>query len=335
MGCDQSACSELPDSLNSDLILKNPSQISQMNDKSTNLSNNSLTQREADSKTYQPLLSLIEYYLESNSNYSDLLKLSQIWLHELIFFLNHSNLSPDNIRTTLTLDSCGKSLHIRHEVDGITTFEFIKFVSAKFSLIFQKDIKDLHEIEKNLKSLHSLTCIFYIRLGENYDFGFGVEKMLDLKQLTFEKSEDICRIIEWNNQNNQPVPTSVLVSVLENTKIINFYIFDGFRRQNVEKAFALFQMFGRPLMYKAEELFNSGFCDDVNCSVLIRDGRVEKVCLQVHCNVVSLEVVKSLGFYVDEIKWDEVRTKGIFRGLELEMNSEGYSLSQVLLYYPN
>lgn len=334
MGCDLSSCNQAPETGISEVVTKIQENKSFIHDRSTNLSYYSLTPRELESKPFVCLLPLIQNLFQEFENFNEIFGISQIWVHELMFFLNYLGIGPENIRTTLNLESKGTSLLIKHEVDGISNFDFIKFVSSKFFLIFQKQPKNLKIIEKTFFSLNSLSTVFYLQLGSNIDFGFGIEKIIDINHLQqiIPQSEDVEKIIQWSNKNNQPIITAAWISAVEDVKAVNFYIFDGFKRQNVEKALAMFEMFGPAIDRKVAEVLASGKCDDVNCCVWIDDGKVKRINLEVQREPVSLEEVAASGFHVDQVKWQEFMARGMFRGLGLESNPNGYFLSQVVLY---
>ena len=96
---------------------------------------------------------------------------------------------PDDLKTILSLDSSGNTLTIKNELDGVRSFEMIKtfYLKIKHLLRHNKysvfDIQNYRNKEIFLMSLCPLTIFFYLKLGPEIDFGIGVEKPIDRKQM--------------------------------------------------------------------------------------------------------------------------------------------------------
>jgi hypothetical protein len=306
-----------------------------VSEKATNLSSNSLNQREGvpeSVKKFYLIKSLVKLLLKDLPNISSLIQITETWIQELAKLMDDNSLSPEDLKTTLSFDSSGKSLVIRHELDGIRAFSMIQSFYLKVKSFMRTGLKDFQKKEKFLTSLCPLTLSFYLKLEEQVDFGFGVEKPVDRKQMTayLAGCKEGGNIGKWTTStSNQPIPTSLWVSSVDSSRFLNFYIFDGLKNQNIEKGFSLFEEFGAPVSGELAEMFRISKADEVNCVVQFDETTVKSLQLMIQTNDNCEHFLDKVDSRCDLEKWNTFHNLAPASFLAVELNSTGFSLKKV------
>ena len=103
--------------------------------------------------------------------------------------MEESGITSDDLKTIISLDSPGKNIIIKHELDEIRNYDMIKVFYSKIKNYLKSNIFKVFDSESYQKkvefliSLCPLTISFYLKLGLEIDFGIGVEKPIDRKQM--------------------------------------------------------------------------------------------------------------------------------------------------------
>lgn len=340
MGCQSSMCTDSSEFLLSQPLGGKLSDITIIgSEKSTNHSINSLQRRESDKapesvRKFYLLKSVIKILLKDLPNFPEIAQIADIWVSEIHKTMEESGMITEDVKTILSLDSQGKSLTIKHELDGIRNFEAIRGFYSKAKVYLKNtefDLKSFQNKEAFLISLCPLTISFYLKIGEEFDFGIGVDKPIDRKQMAqfLADCSEAGNVSKWTNLTNQPIPTSCAYSALNSSRFLNFYIFDGLKAQNIDRGLSLFETFGAPVDQEIAELFRSTKADEVNCSIEIDENTVKGISLQVQCSELSENMLGKLDSHVDYLKWNAFHSLFPSKFLAIDLNSDGFTLKKI------
>ena len=195
MGCRSSICTDPNELLLSQHLHDKEIDITMpVSEKSTNHSINTLVNRNSKSiDAGRPgflLKSFCMLILKSFENSEELVQISELWVSEIYKSLEDSVSLPEDLRTLISIDSSGKNIFIKHEIDGIRNYEKVAWFCQKIqkignnSKIEKFKYKNFIKSEEFLMGLGPLTISVYIKLGNEIDCGIGIEKPLDRKQMS-------------------------------------------------------------------------------------------------------------------------------------------------------
>ena len=311
-------------------------------EKSTNHSMNSLAKKEREKtpesvRKFYLLRSIIKILLKDLPNFPEISQIIEVWVSEIHKTMEESSMGIEDLKTIISLDSQGSSLIIKHELDGIRSFDMIRqFYSKIKSYIGSNTFREIdndsfRDKECFLLSLCPLTISFYLKLGEEIDFGIGVDKPIDRKQMTqfLMNCSEGANISKWTTLNNQPIPVSCSFSVLSPSRFLNFYIFDGLRSQNIDRGLSLFETFGAPIDKGIGDLFRLSKVDEVNCSIEIDDYSVKGISLQIQSNDLGGNMLSLIDSHTDTMKWNAFHTLLPCKFVAIELNPSGFLLKKV------
>ena len=342
MGCQSSMCTD-----SSELLLSQPvggkfSDITiQGSEKSTNHSTNSLPKKEQETpesvRKFYLLRSIIKILLKDLPNFPEISQIVEVWVAEIHRTMEESSMGIEDLKTVVSLDSQGSSLTIKHELDGIRSFDMVRQFFYKIqhclgtNTFREVDDKSFRSKEGFLVSLCPLTISFYLKLGLEIDFGIGVDKPMDRKQMVqfLVNCAEGANISKWTTLNNQPIPVSCGFSVLSPSRFLNFYIFDGLRIQNIDRGLSLFETFGAPVDKGIGDLFRLSKVDEVNCSIEIDDFSVRGISLQVQSNELGENILSRIDSHTDTMKWNAFHSLLPSKFVAIELNSCGFLLKKI------
>jgi hypothetical protein len=345
MGCQSSMCTDTGELLLSQPLGGKLSDITiPASEKSTSHSTNSLQKRDSEktnetSRKFNLLKSVVKILLKDLDNYSDIVKISEVWVSEIQKAMEDSNMLPDDLKTTLSLDSQGCIVTIKHELDGLRSFDIIKGFYSKIKFYIKSNKSHLFDNEHYqykedfLVSLCPLTISFYLKLSHEIDFGIGVEKPIDRKQMAqfLSNCNEAASISKWTSLSNQPIPTGCSFSVLSQSRFLNFYIFDGLRNQNVDRGLSLFETFGAPVSTEIGDFFRISKADEVNCKIEIDEVSVKSISLQIQTTDLCENVLNAVDPNSNSLKWKAFQSLVPARSLAIELNSEGFIVNKISL----
>ena len=225
---------------------------------------------------------------------------------------------------------------IKHEIDGLRSFEKIAWFSQKIQTLVKKakiekfKYKNFIKSEEFLMSLGPLTISVYVKLGNDIDCGIGIEKPLDRKQMSqfLALSSEAKNIATWSNNNGHPIPISCSFSALSSKKCINFYIFDGLKEQNFSRSLSSFYHFGAPVPEKLQSIMLEGKADEVNCFLEFDNHCISSVSIMTQAFEAGTQLLKELDTPVNEKKWMQFQNLFSVKFLSLELSSEGFVLKE-------
>ena len=344
MGCKSSLCTDSNELLLSQHLHEKEIDITiPVSEKSTNHSLNNLLNR--NSKSLEPgrpgflLKSFCKLMLKSFDNSEELLIISDLWTSEIYKSLEDSVTLVEDLRTLVSIDSSGKNIVIKHEIDGIRNYEKVAWFCQKIQTLVKSSnirkfkYKNFIKSEEFLMSLGPLTISMYLKLGVDLDCGIGIEKPLDRKQMSqfLSLSTEAKNIATWSNINGQPIPISCSFSTLTNNKCINFYIFDGLKEQNFNRGLSAFYHFGAPVPEKLQNVLFEEKSEEVNCFLEFDNNSISSVSLMVQAFDLSLLLLKELDTPFDEKKWMQFQNFFTVRFLSLDLSSDGFTLREYAL----
>ncbi|OMJ76657.1 hypothetical protein SteCoe_23930 [Stentor coeruleus] len=339
MGCQSSMCAD-----SSELILSQPlgGKFTDINfpvsEKSTNLSINSLQRKEKEKNTesvrkFYLLKSVIKITLRDLPNFNEIVKISEIWVNEVYRVMEESSILTEDLKTMVSLNSHGDTLTIKHELDGLRNFNMIKSFYTKIIPYTNKqfDYTSYQDKENFLVSLCPLTIYFYLKLGDEIDFGIGVEKPMDRKQMAsfLMNCTEASNISNWANLNNQPIPISCSFSVVSKARFLTFYIFDGVKNQNIDRGFSLFEDYGAPVSKKIENMFRISTADEVYCSLEFDEKSIRTISLQIQNTEICDHMLGIIDNNPDTLKWNAFHSLLPGKLIGIELTSDGFLLKKI------
>ena len=345
MGCRSSLCTD-PNEL---LISSQHGQDKEIDitipvsEKSTNQSLTALMNRNSrplDSCKSSYLLKCLKILLPGpEENNEELLSLGELWISNIYKSLEDLVVMPEDLRTFISLESSGNTLVLKHEVDGIRSFEKIAWFCQKIQPIVKKaklekfKYKHFIKCEEFLMSLGPLTISAYLKLGSEIDCGIGIEKPLDRRQMSqfISVSSEAKNIATWCNSNGQPIPVSCAFSTLSNKKSMNFYVFDGLRTQNFSRGFSMFIHFGAPIPEKLQNFMEEAKCDEVNCILGFDDDCISSMSMMTKAYNLNASFLKDLEIPFNEKKWEQFQTMFSVKNFSLDLSAEGFFIVQQAL----
>lgn len=340
MGCKSSMCTDASELILSQHLAGKLSDVTAVvSEKSTNLSINSVQKKEIE-KSHDPvrklliLKSVVKIALKELPNIMDLIKLADVWVQEILKVMDESSMIPEDLKTSVSYDSSGTSLVIKNELDSLRSFDLIHSFVQKAKLItnVKFDHENYLENSKFLLGLCPLTLIFYLKLGSEVDFGFGIEKPIDRKQLNqfLMNSKDSVGVNNWVSRSLQPIAVSLHCSVLSKNRFISFYLFDGLKAQNFDKGIELFEEFGAPLEDSVvENLRKINAADEVHCGIEFDDKAVKRIALQILCAQVGEDAVMKIDPGCNFYKWSTFTSLVPGKFLAIELNPGGFVLKTI------
>lgn len=340
MGCKSSLCADSNELLLSQHLQEKEIDITiPVSEKSTNNSLNTLNRHSKGSdpgRTSFLLRSFCVLMLKNLDNSDELLSLGDLWINEVFKFFEDSVALPEDLRTQVTLDSTGSSIIIKHEIDGLRSFEKVAWFCQKLqdtiksSNLDKFKYKNFVKNEEFLMSLGPLTISIYLKLGSEIDCGIGIEKPLDRKQMSqfLSLSKEAKNISNWANTNGQPIPISCSFSNFHSKKTINFYIFDGLKEQNFSRGLSAFYHFGAPVPEKLEQILLSSRTEELNCILEFDDISVTSVSISTTAPETSGKLLNELDTCIDDKKWNQFQNFFVVKGLSINLSSEGFTLKE-------
>ena len=163
------------------------------------------------------------------------------------------------------------------------------------------------------------------------DCGIGIEKPLNDKQLLLFLANTAQRqlITQWVAANSHPIATSLSFSCLNHARTVSFYIFDALKLQNLHTGFDLYQRLGTELGSDVEQVLLSNKREEVQCSIDIKEDRVQAVRLEVFDTDPHTELLEVLDCPYSEKKLAQALAAGQPTRVGVHLHTEGASL-QVL-----
>lgn len=340
MGCKSSLCTDSNELLLSQHLHEKEIDVTMpVSEKSTNHSLNTLNRHSKGSDPGRILFLLRSFcvlMLKNLENSEELLNIGDLWINEVYKFFEDSVALPEDLRTQVTLDSTGSNITIKHEIDGLRSFEKVAWFcqkiqdSTKNTHLEKFKYKSFIKNEEFLMSLGPLTISIYLKLGSEVDCGIGIEKPLDRKQMSqfLSASKEAKNISTWANNNNQPIPISCSFSNFSPKKIINFYIFDGLKEQNFTRGLSAFYHFGSPVPEKLEQILHASKTEELNCILEFDDTSVTSVSLSVSSPEISSKLLNEVDTCMDDKKWNQFQNFFIVKGISINLTSEGFTLKE-------
>lgn len=88
-------------------------------------------------------------------------------------------------------------------------------------------------------------------------------------------------------------------------KSCTFYIFDGDKANNFDRAFSIFETFGAPVSDVIDVGMRKAKCDDVFCSITLDESKVTSMEIATKNLNVSRDLLNELDTTVDLKKWKQ------------------------------
>lgn len=341
MGCKASVCTDPNELLLSQQLQEKETDLSShVSQKSTFYSLNTLIRKkeeiESSIKPQEKIRSAVQMVFQNSKDRAYIYEILDMWLSDVYASLDEAVFYKQDLKTCLSLDSTGTNLTIRHDVDGIRSYSCLKFFCDQlqrhpycYDLRFSSQNFAKHE--EFLLSLCPLTISFYIKLGEDIDCGFGVEKPMDRKQLSkfLLHSTEAENISRWSIQNSHPIPIQFNYSCFKNTRNCNFYLFDGLKIQNYDRGISIFESFGSPVSNDVNRLIRRARGEEVNCILEIDNDSIVSMSIQVQDHENALNVAKELETELDQQKWVKFQKLLQPKWILLELNRDGFKLIQI------
>jgi hypothetical protein len=342
MGCKTSICADSNELLLSQHLQDKEIDITlPVSEKSTNNSLNTILTRNH-SRSFDPakpaflLKSFCVLMLKSFENSEELISIGDLWITEIFRALEESVSLPEDLRTSVSLDSSGNCIVIKHEVDGIRNYEKVAWFGQKLQNLVKSGKKQkfsyehFAKAEEFLLGLCPLTISMYLKLGNEVDCGIGIEKPLDRKQMSqfLSLTSEAKNIAVWANTNGQPIPVSCSFSALSLKQSINFYIFDGMKEQNFSRALSAFYHFGAPVPTNLQEIMQERKGEEINCVIEFNKSAVSGISMIMQTQEASLEMLRDLETGVDEKKWQQFQNFFTVKFVSLDLSPEGFSIKE-------
>ncbi|CAG9319611.1 unnamed protein product [Blepharisma stoltei] len=341
MGCKASVCTDPNELLLSQHIQEKDTDISShVSQKSTLYSLNTLIRRKEEAESFikpqEKIRTTVKMIFKSSQNRADLIEILEIWLNEVYTSLEESVFCSQDLKSYLSVDSTGLNMTIKHDVDGIRSYNCLKNFCEKLrrlpscsNLRFNSQLFSRHE--EFLLSLCPLTISFYLKLGAQIDCGFGVEKPMDKKQLSqfLLHSAEAENVARWSNQNSHPIPIQFNYSCFNDARFCNFYLFDGLKSQNFERGISMFEWFGAPVSSDVANIIRRAKGEEVNCIIEIDKESVISMAMQVQEHENPSAIAKELDTAFDKQKWVRFQKLLQPKWVILELNRDGFRLVQM------
>lgn len=184
------------------------------------------------------------------------------------------------------IESTKPGMTISVQAEGIRKFMFLSsflMKMQKYSRNCEQSQIFLRENSEFIMELAPLTVNFYLHLGEEVDFGIGVIKPIDRKNLSkfLQDSNDRKTVTEWSYLGHMPIPVSLQFSCIKPRKSCNFYLFDGEKLENFQKAFAIFDYIGAPIADQIKSHFFPSKSQDAHCKITFEHKGIIQVSVQI------------------------------------------------------
>lgn len=227
--------------------------------------------------------SIVTKALNSLPNFPQISSLLSSW--ELLVLQKIDSLVeiPSDINLSIC-ESTKPEVIINLQADGIRKFDFLPVFQKKIKKVCKIDTISEDVMKENIefiKELAPLTVNFYLVLGSEIDFGVGVNKPIDRKNLSkfLQNTSDRKVLSEWSYIGNTPIPVSMEFSIIKVSRSCSFYIFDGEKQENFDKAFAIFDCIGAPIEKSVKKCFFSAKSQEAHCRVVFEAEKIAEVCV--------------------------------------------------------
>ena len=138
------------------------------------------------STKYLKIKSIAAINLQKLKNAKELFQILEIWEHEVYEKLEELVLIPAEISMSVA-ESSNSAIRITIKAEGVRKFNFFyDFLNKIQGFIKHKD-SALSLLKDNIEfimELAPLTVTFYLSLGDEIDFGIGINKPIDRKNLS-------------------------------------------------------------------------------------------------------------------------------------------------------
>jgi hypothetical protein len=294
---------------------------------------NNQTTSNSSSRSLQIAKSVIKILMKEMPNYAEILDISDIWLEELKKFVGSNDLTTEDVKTSISFDISGKSLCLKHEIDGIRTFDVVIqfYMRVKH---YKSIVLDLRQFEAEcefLANLCPLSISLYLKVGKDIDIGIGIDKPIDIKR-TLEflgRCTDFRTVEEWISLNNHPIATFCYFDLVKKARHINFCIFDGLRLQNIDKALSLLENIGAHVSEEIIQLLRKNNTDEINCCMEVWGDQINSVSIEIKSEDVGECVFSVIEAGCDYEKWTTFHNLVQPGFLAVELTPNGYSLKKV------
>ena len=225
--------------------------------------------------------SIVTKALNTLTNFPQVSDLLNYWEFLVLRHIESLVEVPSEISLSVC-ESTKPEVTINLQADGIRKFEFLRVFLRKIKKICKIELISEDIIKENIefiKELAPLTVNFYLVLGKDIDFGIGVNKPIDRKNLSkfLQNTSDRKTITEWSYIGNPPIPTSMQFSCMKLSKSCSFYIFDGEKNENFQKAFSIFDCIGVPIEKPLKKCFFSAKSQEAHCKIQFELEKISEV----------------------------------------------------------
>ena len=278
------------------------------------------------STKFLKIKSIAALNFNSLPNKEELFQILDNFEYEVYEVLERSTLIPAEISITLS-ESSRQDITISVQAEGIRKFNFLNVFLQKMQKYMQnkEQCKNLlQEHSEFIMELAPLTVSFYLSLGEEIDFGIGIVKPIDRKNLSrfLQNSSDRKIITEWSYLGSMPIPVSLQFSCLKIKKSCQFYIFDGEKRENFQRAFAIFDYIGAPVRSDLKECFFTAKSEEAYCTVTLEPRGITQISVEIS-NLSSEATQLAADFLKIEFPH---KLSGDLLKVSLELDSKGMNL---------
>lgn len=280
------------------------------------------------STKFLKIKSIVTMNLHHLGNFDEILEVLDLWERDVYDQLEEFNLVPSELNFQV-YESTKPSVSITFQADGIRKFDFLWPFLQKVKNNAPDPEKCEGFIRENaefLISLAPLTVYFYLQLGEEIDFGFGINKPIDRKNLSrfLQNSTDRKTITQWSYVGNVPIPILLQFSCLRPKKSCSFYIFDGDKHDNISRAFSIFDTIGAPVDEGVKKCFFSAKSEEAFCRVGIEGKEITEVAVEIS-QVPAEMVVRVANLLAIDVRKHFI---GSAEKIALELDKKGLSLTK-------
>jgi hypothetical protein len=211
------------------------------------------------------------------------------------------------------------------QAEGLRKFSFLNeflYVLEDFLGIVTENTEEKQEKIEFITELASLTVTFELSLGQEIDFLIGVNKPIDRRNISkfLQNTVDRRTLIRWCH--SESIPISLQFSLIKPRKSLTFYLFDGEKAANFEKAFAIFDCIGSPLPSSIKNSLIKAKTEETYSKIIFENEKISEIGLEV--NYLSYDDYKAIGDIIGIKKPNFIGKNGGKKGLQLD--SAGFSL---------
>lgn len=271
--------------------------------------------------------SLVTSSLQDLCNFDEINKILDLW-EDLVLKKIEKRVEFPSELTFFIHENTKPEITIHLQADGLSKFGFLsKFLKRlkDMNRIMGLDTDTIKENEEFIRELRPLTVDFYLVLGKEVDFGIGVNKAIDRKNLSIflQNSSDRKTLTQWSYMGNMPIPISMDFSYIKPRKSCSFYIFEGEKNENFSRAFSIFDYIGAPLEESIKKELWAAKSHETSCKVAFEANKIVDVAVEVdHLPWTGfLNLVELLGL--------EVRCKQVNYSERVSIQLDKYGLNLV------